>query len=100
MGAESGGPSPTLEFYGNPTGAECQVGVGGPGVPARRDERDACSPPQSSRSWRRSRASSFSLMGRPPPYPVSLPLLPITRWQGMMIGIGLDPLASPTAREA
>ena len=33
----------------------------------------------SNRSWRRSRASNFSLMGKPPPYPVSLPLLPITR---------------------
>ena len=39
-------------------------------------------------------------MGRPPPYPVSLPLEPMTRWQGMMMGIGFDPLARPTAREA
>ena len=47
-----------------------------------------------------SRASKFCLMGRPPPYPVSLPLLPITRWQGMMMGIGFAPFARPTAREA
>ena len=36
----------------------------------------------------------------PPAYPVRVPSAPITRWHGMTIGIGLLPLASPTAREA
>ena len=31
---------------------------------------------------------------------MSEPLLPITRWHGMMIEIGLAPLARPTARTA
>ena len=44
--------------------------------------------------------SSASLVGRPPPKPVSLPSLPITRWQGSTIGSGLRPLAAPTARTA
>src|SRR5207244_11147835 len=43
-----------------------------------------------------SRASNFSLMGRPPPYPVSLPLLPITRWQGMMMETDLPQSAGRT----
>ena len=43
---------------------------------------------------------SHFLTGRPPPKPVSAPLLPITRWQGNMIGIGLRPFAAPTARTA
>jgi len=36
----------------------------------------------------------------PPPYPVRLPLAPITRWQGSTRGMGLRPLAKPTARQA
>ena len=36
----------------------------------------------------------------PPPKPVNAPLLPMTRWQGMMIGIGFAPFAAPTARVA
>src|ERR1043166_2307795 len=48
----------------------------------------------------RSSARSCCLIGRPPPYPVSLPLDPMTRWQGMTIGSGLRPLARPTARHA
>jgi outer membrane usher protein len=36
----------------------------------------------------------------PPPYPVSEPVDPITRWQGTMIATGFAPLAAPTAREA
>jgi hypothetical protein len=31
---------------------------------------------------------------------VSDPLAPMTRWQGMTIGIGLAPFAAPTARTA
>ena len=27
-------------------------------------------------------------------------MAPMTRWHGMTMGIGLEPLASPTAREA
>ena len=34
----------------------------------------------------------------PPPNPVRWPSAPITRWHGTMIGIGLRPLAAPTAR--
>ena len=37
---------------------------------------------------------------RPPPYPVSDPLLPIARWQGTMMLIRLAPWESPTARKA
>src|SRR5439155_9833704 len=48
------------------------------------------------RSW----SSSQRLTGRPPPYPVSDPFAPITRWHGTMMGIGLRPLAAPTARLA
>lgn len=47
--------------------------------------------------------SSFNrvcLCCRPPPYPTSLPLLPMIRWQGTMIERGLRPLAIPTARAA
>lgn len=33
----------------------------------------------------------------PPAYPVRLPSLPTTRWQGMMILIGLWPTAPPIA---
>jgi len=47
-----------------------------------------------------SRASSFLLLGSPPPKPVRLPSLPITRWHGMMMGMGLQPFANPTARTA
>src|SRR5947209_3049691 len=43
---------------------------------------------------------SSSLRSRPPPYPVRLPSLPMTRWHGTMTEIGLDPLARPTARDA
>src|SRR4051812_48950170 len=46
-----------------------------------------------------SSARSVSLVSRPPPKPVSFPLLPITRWQGTTIGIGFAPLARPTARD-
>src|SRR5882672_8901896 len=44
--------------------------------------------------------SSHRLRSSPPPYPVSDPLAPITRWQGTTILIGLEPLAWPTARTA
>src|SRR5262249_32935461 len=46
--------------------------------------------PSSSRSAR--------LPGSPPPTPVSEPSAPMTRWHGTMIGRGLAPFASPTAR--
>jgi len=36
----------------------------------------------------------------PPPKPVSDPSAPMTRWQGITMGMGLLPFASPTAREA
>src|SRR5262249_49267049 len=48
--------------------------------------------------WRDSSSSSWRLMERPPPNPVSEPSAPMTRWHGMMIGIGFRPLAAPTAR--
>ena len=35
-----------------------------------------------------SSASSASLVGKPPPKPVSFPFAPITRWHGITIGIG------------
>ncbi len=35
----------------------------------------------------------------PPAYPVSVPSAPTTRWHGITIGIGLRPLAIPTARD-
>jgi len=47
-------------------------------------------------SWSRSQR----LRSMPPPYPVSEPLAPITRWQGTTIPTGLEPLARPTARTA
>ena len=47
-----------------------------------------------------SRSSRACLIGRPPPYPVSDPSLPITRWHGTTIGSGLRPFARPTARTA
>ena len=42
--------------------------------------------------------SNASLVSRPPPKPVRSPLMPMTRWQGTTIGIGLRPFAAPTAR--
>ena len=45
-----------------------------------------------------SRSSSSRLRSSPPANPVSLPLAPITRWQGITTAIGLRPLAAPTAR--
>jgi Carboxypeptidase regulatory-like domain len=48
----------------------------------------------------RSCSSSHCLAGRPPPNPQSPPSLPITRWHGTTIEIGLRPLAAPTARIA
>src|SRR6185295_19412711 len=47
-------------------------------------------------SWR----SSHRLRSSPPPYPVSVPLLPITRWHGITMPTGFEPLAAPTARDA
>ena len=47
-----------------------------------------------------SRRRRVSLRGRPPAYPVSLPPAPTMRWQGMTMGIGLEPSALPTARAA
>ena len=44
-------------------------------------------------SWTRS--SIF--LSSPPAYPVRLPLVPTTRWQGTTIAIGLCPTAPPTA---
>ena len=41
-----------------------------------------------------------SFISRPPPYPTSFPLAPITRWQGTMMVIGLRLFAIPTARTA
>ena len=46
-----------------------------------------------------SMASRARLSFKPPPYP-PIPLLASTRWHGTMIGIGLRPLAWPTARGA
>jgi hypothetical protein len=43
-----------------------------------------------------SSASNFSLMGNPPPNPVSFPFAPITRWQGITIGMGFVPFAAPS----
>ena len=43
--------------------------------------------------------AGFSSGAIPPPYPVRLPLAPMTRWHGTMMPIGLWPLANPTARE-
>lgn len=36
-------------------------------------------------------------LGMPPAYPVRLPSLPTTRWQGMIMLIGLCPTAPPMA---
>src|SRR5690349_3921364 len=49
-----------------------------------------------------SNASMRRLVSMPPgaEKPVSLPVLPITRWQGTRTGQGLLPIAAPTAREA
>src|SRR4029453_16229445 len=47
-----------------------------------------------------SRCSRICLGSSPPPYPVRLPSAPMTRWHGTTIGIGLAPLAMPTARDA
>src|SRR5262245_47832017 len=45
-------------------------------------------------------SSSQRLRSIPPPKPVNSPRDPTTRWQGTMMGIGLAPLAAPTARDA
>src|SRR5690606_40319701 len=66
---------------------------------ARAGERDG-SDYRTCRGRLPSSLSRNSLVGRPPPKPVSAPLAPITRWQGSTIGSGLRPLAAPTAREA
>ena len=42
-------------------------------------------------------SSSLTLRSMPPAYPVRLPLLPITRWHGIRMDIGLWPTAPPTA---
>ena len=47
-----------------------------------------------------SRSSSFFFRHKPPPYPVSDPSEPITRWQGIRIAIRLSPFARATARTA
>ena len=44
-----------------------------------------------------SSSSSAALREIPPLYPVKLPLVPTTRWQGIIIEIGLCPTAPPTA---
>ncbi|KAG1289807.1 hypothetical protein G6F64_014010 [Rhizopus arrhizus] len=62
--------------------------------------RSPAGPHANNGAWRCSRRSSAALVSRPPPRPVSAPLLPMTRWQGRMIGNGLRPLAAPTARVA
>ena len=41
--------------------------------------------------------SSAAFLSMPPAYPVRLPFVPTTRWQGMMIEITLCPTAPPTA---
>lgn len=45
-----------------------------------------------------SSVSSATFFCKPPEYPVRLPLLPTTRWQGQKIEMGLCPTAPPTAR--
>jgi len=52
------------------------------------------------RSCAPSCSSSQRLFGSPPPKPVRLPSLPITRWHGTTIATGFAPLAVPTARTA
>ena len=62
--------------------------------------RPASNSQANSGAWRCSSRNSAALVSSPPPKPVSAPLLPITRWQGRMIGSGLRPFAAPTARVA
>lgn len=45
-------------------------------------------------------SSSFFFIPSPPENPPSVPAELITRCQGMMIGMGLAPIAWPTARAA
>ncbi len=47
-----------------------------------------------------SSASRNSFLSRPPPYPVSRPSAPITRWQGKTKAKGFQWFAEPTARAA
>ena len=49
------------------------------------------------RTTSRSKSSNAAFRSTPPPYPVSFPEAPITRWHGTTIEIGLRPLARPTA---
>ena len=65
---------------------------------ARGDGREGSSFPRKTRVFSCSRSHFF--LPRPPAYPVSRPPAPMTRWQGMRIEIGLQPLAAPTARTA
>lgn len=44
-----------------------------------------------------SKVNSFIFLSIPPAYPVKLPLLPTTLWQGTMMEISLCPTAPPTA---
>ena len=44
-----------------------------------------------------SKVSSFTFLSIPPAYPVRLPLVPTTLWQGIIIDILLCPTAPPTA---
>src|SRR5687767_5682092 len=60
----------------------------GPSAHSRR----GCAAPLSS-------SSSAALTASPPPKPVSEPSAPMTRWQGITMGMGLLPLARPTARD-
>ncbi len=60
----------------------------------------ASNPHANSGACRCSSRNNAALVSRPPPKPVNVPLLPITRWQGSTIGNGLRPLAAPTARVA
>src|SRR3569833_901023 len=48
----------------------------------------------------RSSSKRRCFASRPPAKPVSAPLLPITRWHGATMEMGLRPLAAPTARYA
>lgn len=45
-------------------------------------------------------SSNHFFRSSPPPYPVSAPFFPITRWQGMMMEMRFIPFAVPTARTA
>ena len=60
----------------------------------------ASNPHANSGACRCSSRNNAALVSRPPPKPVNVPLLPITRWHGSTIGNGLRPLAAPTARVA